>query len=52
MPHLSRKVLSSIAFWLITEAILNLAGLDTIANYGEFVYAHKNTARVMILNVA
>ncbi|UBF25605.1 hypothetical protein K9N68_29220 [Kovacikia minuta CCNUW1] len=43
MPHLYRKVLYNITFWLVTETILNIAGLDTIANYGEFISAHKNS---------
>jgi hypothetical protein len=37
-----RKPLVKILFWLMTEAVLNLSGLDVLSNYGEFVFAQKS----------
>ncbi|VEP14943.1 conserved membrane hypothetical protein [Hyella patelloides LEGE 07179] len=33
-----KKLISRIAFWLIAEIILNLLGLDNLADYSEFVF--------------
>jgi hypothetical protein len=38
-----KKVLFDLAFWLITEVILNLVGLDDLANYSEFIFANDGT---------
>jgi hypothetical protein len=38
-----KKVLFDLAFWLITEVILNLVGLDDLANYSEFIFANDST---------
>ncbi|MBP5972522.1 hypothetical protein HW132_07205 [Brasilonema sp. CT11] len=38
-----KKVLFEIAFWLITEVILNFVGLDDLANYSEFIFANDST---------
>lgn len=32
----------NIAFWLITKAVLNLVGLDAMADYSEFIFAQKD----------
>lgn len=37
-----RKIIIEIAIWLFTEVLLNLAGLDDLGNYSEFVFAQKN----------
>lgn len=37
-----RKIIIEIAIWLFTEILLNIAGLDDLGNYGEFVFAQKN----------
>jgi len=31
------KVLVQVAIWLVTEALLDFAGLDMLANYSEFI---------------
>jgi hypothetical protein len=37
-----RKSIVEIAIWLFAEVLLNLAGLDDLGNYSEFVFAQKN----------
>ncbi len=37
-----RKIIIEIAIWLFTEVLLNLAGMDDLGNYSEFIFAHKN----------
>jgi hypothetical protein len=32
-----KNVLLKIILWLVTEMLLNLLGLDSIADYGEFI---------------
>lgn len=31
------KLLVQVAIWMLTEAVLNFAGLDMLANYTEFI---------------
>ena len=31
------RLLVQVAIWMVTEAVLNFAGLDTLANYNEFI---------------
>ena len=33
-----QKLLFKLIFWLLVEIVLNLMGLDDIADYGEFVF--------------
>ena len=40
------KGLVQITFWLVTEILLNLFGLDNMADYSEFVFKYK----VMAIN--
>ena len=35
------KLLVQVAIWMITEAVLNFAGLDLLANYNEFISSEK-----------
>ncbi|AFY58444.1 hypothetical protein Riv7116_6088 [Rivularia sp. PCC 7116] len=37
-----QKLLVKTSFWLATEIILNLIGIDDLADYSEFVYENKN----------
>ncbi|MEA5594648.1 hypothetical protein [Rivularia sp. UHCC 0363] len=37
-----QKLLVKTSFWLATEIILNLVGIDDLADYSEFVYENKN----------
>ena len=37
-----QKLLSKMSFWLATEIILNLVGIDDLADYSEFLYENKN----------
>ncbi len=39
-----QKLLVKISFWLATEIILNLVGIDDLADYSEFIYENKNFA--------
>lgn len=34
------RLLSQLLLWLALEIILNLVGLDDLADYSEFVFAH------------
>jgi hypothetical protein len=38
-----QKILIKITCWLIVEIILNLLGLDNLADYSEFVFEDKTT---------
>jgi hypothetical protein len=31
------KLLVQVVIWMVTEAVLDFAGLDTLANYNEFI---------------
>jgi hypothetical protein len=33
-----KNLLCQIAVWLVAEIILNLLGIDNLADYGEFVF--------------
>lgn len=33
-----KKVWVKVTFWLVTEIILNLLGLDNLADYSEFIF--------------
>lgn len=37
-----RKRIIEIATWLLFEILLNLAGLDDMGNYSEFIFTQKN----------
>ena len=37
-----QKLLVKTFFWLATEIILNLVGIDDLADYSEFIYENKN----------
>jgi hypothetical protein len=39
-----RKFIIEIATWLLFEIVLNIAGLDDLGNYSEFVFAQKDTS--------
>jgi hypothetical protein len=41
MQALWQKILIKITLWLIVEIILNLLGLDNLADYSEFVFEGK-----------
>lgn len=36
-----KKLIVKTAVWLTVEIILNLLGLDNLADYSEFIYEHK-----------
>jgi hypothetical protein len=40
----SRTRLIKIIVWLVAEATLNLSGMDTIANYSEYVFGQDFTS--------
>lgn len=33
-----KKLVCTTTLWLVTEILLNLLGLDNLADYGEFVF--------------
>ena len=37
------KIVKKLTFWLITEVMLNLAGLDNLADYSEFLFERNLT---------
>jgi hypothetical protein len=37
-----KKIWIKAIFWLLTEIILNLFGLDNLADYSEFIFEQKN----------
>lgn len=37
-----RKLLGKFTIWLTLEILLNLMGLDDIADYSEFIFEHSN----------
>lgn len=52
-----KKLLWTTTFWLITEILLNLLGLDNLADYSEFVFARElnppsslNSALVLLID--
>ncbi len=36
------KLFFKLTFWLTLEIIINLLGLDDLANYGEFIFDDKS----------
>lgn len=36
-----KKGLAQISIWLLSEIILNLVGLDTLADYNEYILSYK-----------
>ena len=38
------KLLAKLFFWLMAEVVLNTVGLDNMADYSEFLYAHPQAA--------
>ena len=41
-----RKLLLKLTIWLVVEIVLNLMGLDDMADCSEFLFTHSNTATV------
>jgi hypothetical protein len=39
-----KKLLVQVTIWLVTEAVLDFAGLDMLANYSEFISEKMMTA--------
>ncbi|MBV6627832.1 MAG: hypothetical protein KI793_33740 [Rivularia sp. (in: Bacteria)] len=37
-----QKLFVKTSFWLATEILLNLIGIDDLADYSEFVYENKH----------
>lgn len=37
-----QKLLVKTFFWLATEIVLNLIGIDDLADYSEFIFENKN----------
>ncbi len=38
--HPMQKLFFKLMFWLVLEIILNLIGLDDIADYSEFIFSY------------
>lgn len=48
------KMAIKVTIWLTTEVLLNLAGLDNLADYGEFLGEHppmqiRRTAQIALI---
>ncbi|GAB4241947.1 MAG: hypothetical protein Kow0049_30950 [Stanieria sp.] len=41
-----QKLLIKIFFWLVAEIILNLIGIDNLADYSEFIFAPKTMIQI------
>jgi hypothetical protein len=37
-----KDIFKKIVTWLVAEIVLNTVGLDTLANYSEFVFEHHS----------
>ncbi len=48
MKILWHKLLLKLTIWLVLEIVLNLMGLDDMADYSEFVFTHNNTATASV----
>jgi hypothetical protein len=35
-----QRTFKQLTFWVVAEIVLNLAGLDNLADYSEFVFEH------------
>ena len=42
------ELLLKLTIWLVVEIVLNLMGLDDMADYSEFVFTNRNTATVSL----
>ncbi len=42
-------LINKLLFWLVIEIILNLVGLDNIADYGEFLLSDRTMPRTSII---
>lgn len=49
-----RKLLLKTFVWLITELLLNLIGIDDLADYSEFLFENRTSslARLNVANIA
>lgn len=47
MADLWKKRLTKISVWIAAEVVLNTVGLDSIANYGEFLLRDPNVTQVI-----
>jgi len=41
-----KKLILNLTFWLASEITLNAMGLDTLADYGEFLFDKHQTIEV------
>lgn len=41
-PQHYQKLILNLIFWLFLEIILNLTGLDDVADYSEFIFNYEN----------
>ncbi|NJR61424.1 MAG: hypothetical protein HC769_22880 [Cyanobacteria bacterium CRU_2_1] len=37
------KLIARVAIWMMAEVMLNLIGLDTLADYSEFFFEHQES---------
>jgi hypothetical protein len=40
-----KDTLKKVLTWLVAEIVLNTVGLDTLANYSEFVFEHPTSTQ-------
>jgi hypothetical protein len=46
-----KKLFAQIILWLVAEVILNLLGLDNLADYGEFVFDKEVIVAAVVFNL-
>ena len=49
MPIRWKKLLHTTLIWLAAEILLNSLGVDTLADYGEFVFTTKPLTQIRLL---
>lgn len=37
------RLIARVAIWVVAEVVLNLIGLDTLADYSEFFFEHQES---------
>lgn len=52
MIILQRKSITKMTIWLIAEIILNLIGLDDLADYSEFVFENATEKQMIVAQIS
>lgn len=52
MIILQRKSITKMTIWLVAEIILNIIGLDDLADYSEFVFEHVTGKQMIVAQIS